>query len=171
MIPHPLRPHPTSRLPPLHAHGPRHPFDRPVSNPQIGLPILTGFSGLPRDGALLATVDELCDPYESLCKTAAFVSEAPCFPCRGTGLRKAARGRRAQTHPVLFTCPSCLGLGRVRLASEDPPGNVEERMAGTVGRDRTEYKIPPQRYAWMKAKAELGRKMLEEELEALEGKS
>eukprot|EP01026_Neomeris_dumetosa_P077226 TRINITY_DN8322_c1_g1_i1.p5 TRINITY_DN8322_c1_g1~~TRINITY_DN8322_c1_g1_i1.p5 ORF type:complete len:141 (-),score=21.31 TRINITY_DN8322_c1_g1_i1:584-1006(-) len=73
-----------------------------------------------------------------------FVYESKCRACCGTGMI-ASGSSRSRRH-VLYTCPSCLGLGYVRRTTTRfvPPLNGNENEGGvmTLGRDVESQRTP-----------------------------
>ena len=96
----------------------------------MGLPLTVTYGGsLPREGKVLTSWDETCDPWTMNCKTAPKVWEAQCPSCSGTGFAaragsrlgaRRARSGRGRGHGSGFAviCATCTGVGWLRFVSD-----------------------------------------------------
>ena len=89
----------------------------------MGLPLTVTYGGsLPREGKVLTSWDEACDPWTMNCKTAPKVWEAQCPSCSGSGyagssrVRRHRRGRHGSGFAVV--CAACTGVGWLRFVSD-----------------------------------------------------
>jgi hypothetical protein len=95
----------------------------------LPLSLFHPYSRLPADGATLNTEDEMCDPYEALCKTLVHVYETKCACCSGYGYSHRARRGRGHGRDSLITCLSCHGMGYVRHStSRFYPSDPEKHL-------------------------------------------
>ena len=85
----------------------------------MGLPLTVTYGGsLPREGKVLTSWDEACDPWTMNCKTAPKVWEAQCPSCSGTGYAGSSRRRRGHGSGFAALCAACTGVGWLRFVSD-----------------------------------------------------
>lgn len=115
-----------------HADEPQHSQQLPTYTPHVNgkhrdrhdalpLSLYNPYTNLPCDGKTRTEEEEACDPYSRNCQTPMHVWETNCKKCNGTGTvasyARGGRGGRGTAKRLLYTCPSCHGVGCVRHTS------------------------------------------------------
>lgn len=87
----------------------------------LPLSLYHAYVNLPCDGKTRSEQDEACDPNTRDCQTPMHIWETNCKKCSGTGTVASYRGGRGRggrgARRLLYTCPTCHGVGCVRHTS------------------------------------------------------